>query len=95
MKALEGASNKEKVLIGAFFDRSYLHVVLGAAAAHPPVQVPAARGGDEVVVLPRPELQTAGTRAERSGEENILIEEYLNWGAAASLPWPLIDIFCC
>ena len=75
MKALKGASNKEKVLIGAFFDRSYLHVVLGAAAAHPPVQVPAARGGDEVVVLPRPELQTAGTRAERSGEENILIDE--------------------
>ena len=49
--------------------------MLGAAAAHPPVQVPAARGGDEVVVLPGPELQTAGTRAERSGEENILIDE--------------------
>ena len=49
--------------------------MLGAAAAHPPVQVPAAGGGDEVVVLPGPELQTAGTRAERSGEENILIDE--------------------
>ena len=84
MTALGGASNKEMVLVGAlsrhwnsrrFIDRSNLHVVLGAAAAHPPVQVPAARGGDEVVVLPRPELQTAGTRAERSGEENILIDE--------------------
>ena len=49
--------------------------MLGAAAARPPVQVPAARGGDEVVVLPGPELQTAGTGTERSREKNILIDE--------------------
>ena len=41
------------------------HVVGGAVAAHPPVQVPLRRGGDEVVVLPRLELHPTRCGRER------------------------------
>ena len=46
-----------------------LHVVAGAAAAHLPVQVPGAAGGDEVVILAWPELQTPGCRTKWPGKE--------------------------
>ena len=49
----------------------HLHVVGGAASAHPPVQILPGRRGNEVVVLSRPELQTArggGERPEGDGE---------------------------
>ena len=55
-----------------------LHVVGGAAAAHPPVQVPGAAGGDEVVILTWPELQTPGCRTKWPGKGNILIEASKN-----------------
>ena len=44
-----------------FYD---LHVVGGAAAARPPVQVPGAARGDEVIILTWPELQAPGCRAK-------------------------------
>ena len=41
-----------------------LHVVGGAGAAHPPVEVGPGAGGDEVVVLAGVELQTSRAGAE-------------------------------
>ena len=50
----------------------HLHVVGGAGAADPPVEVRPGAGGDEVIVLARVELQTPRTGTEWPAMEKML-----------------------
>ena len=54
---------------GGFSPEDHLHVLGAAPAAHPPVHVPVAGGGDEEVALPRLELHLH--RGRGKGSENI------------------------
>ena len=54
---------------GGLSPEDHLHVLGAAPAAHPPVHVPVARGGDEEVALPRLELHLH--RGRGKGSANI------------------------
>ena len=56
---------------GGFSPEDHLHVLGAAPAAHPPVHVPVAGGGDEEVTLPWLELHLH--RGRGKGSENITI----------------------
>ena len=55
--------------MSGFSPEDHLHVLGAAPAAHPPVHVPVARGGDEEVALPRLELHLH--RGRGKGSANI------------------------
>ena len=65
----------------------HLHVVAGAPAAHPTVDVLGVTGGDEVVVAARPELQAPGGRRE-GPEGDGEVHEGLRPVTDGHDPWP-------